>query len=45
MRLFDIADDLQCDNYTLRHLKDRIKIYNEERFPYEINQFDLNDST
>ena len=45
MRLFDIADDLQCDNYTLRHLKDRINIYNEERFPYEIKQFDLNDST
>ena len=45
MRLFDIADDLQCDNYTLRHLKDSINIYNEERFPYEIKQFDLNDST
>jgi len=42
MRLFDIADDLQCDNYTLNHLKDRINIYNEEQFPYEIQQFDLN---
>ena len=21
MRLFDIADDLQCDNFTLNHLK------------------------
>lgn len=41
MRLFDIADDLQCDNYTLNHLKDRINIYNEEQFPYEIQQFDL----
>ena len=45
MRLFDIADDLQCDNYTLGHLKDRINIYNEEKFPYEILQFDLNDNT
>ena len=45
MRLFDIADDLQCDNYTLSHLKDRINIYNEERFSYEIKQFELNDKT
>ena len=41
MRLFDIADDLQCDNYTLGHLKERINIYNEENFSYEIQQFDL----
>ena len=45
MRLFDIADDLQCENYTLNHLKDRINIYNEESFSYEIKQFDLNDKT
>ena len=32
MRLFDIADDLQCDNYTLEHLKERINIYSEENF-------------
>ena len=41
MRLFDIADDLQCENYTLNHLKERINIYNEENFPYNIQQFDL----
>ena len=41
MRLFDIADDLQCENHTLNHLKERINIYNEESFPYEIQQFDL----
>ena len=41
MRLFDIADDLQCDNYTLNHLKERINIYNEENFSYNIQQFDL----
>ena len=41
MRLFDIADDLRCDNFTLRHLKERINTYNEEQFPYELKQFDL----
>lgn len=41
MRLFDIADNLQNDNYTLNHLKERINIYNEEDFPYEILEFDL----
>ena len=41
MRLFDIADDLQCENYTLNHLKERINIYNEENFPYNIKQFEL----
>jgi superfamily II DNA or RNA helicase len=41
MRLFDIADDLQTDNYTLSHLKERINTYNGENFPYEIIQFDL----
>ncbi len=45
MRLFDIADDLQCDNYTLEHLKERINIYNEENFPYELKQFDLHGNT
>ena len=41
MRLFDIADDLRCDNFTLRHLKERINTYNEEQFPYELKQFEL----
>ena len=41
MRLFDISDDLQCNNHTLNHLKERINIYNEENFTYEIRQFDL----
>ena len=41
MRLFDIADDLQCENHTLNHLKERINIYNEESFSYELKQFDL----
>jgi hypothetical protein len=37
--LFDIADDCthnQRKNYTLNHLIERIKIYNEENFNYEI---------
>ena len=41
MRLFDIADDLQCENYTLNHLKERINTYNEENFPYEIIEINL----
>ena len=41
MRLFDIADDLQCENYTLGHLKERINTYNEENFPYEIVEINL----
>ena len=34
-----IADDISTDtgkNYTLRHLYERIKIYNEENFKYEV---------
>lgn len=37
--LYDIADDFSkgnYKNYTLNHLKERIKIYNEESFNYEI---------
>ena len=37
--LYDIADDFSKGNYrnyTLNHLKERIKIYNEESFNYEI---------
>jgi len=37
--LFDIADDMSYnnrENYTLQHLKERIKIYNEQEFDYHI---------
>jgi len=37
--LYDIADDTTYKsqkNYTLNHLKERVKIYNEENFNYEI---------
>ena len=37
--LYDIADDISTNkgnNYTLNHLMERVKIYNEEKFHYEI---------
>ena len=42
--LYDIADDISYrsrKNYTLNHLVERIKIYNEEKFNYEIIQVSL----
>ena len=42
--LYDIADDITYKskkNYTLNHLIERIKIYNEEKFNYEIIQIDF----
>jgi superfamily II DNA or RNA helicase len=43
-RLFDIADNIskgEKQNYTLRHLFERINIYNEEDFNYEIVEVKL----
>ena len=37
--VFDISDDLswrRWKNFSLRHLTERTKIYNQERFPYRI---------
>jgi superfamily II DNA or RNA helicase len=42
--LYDIADDTTFKskkNYTLNHLVERIRIYNEEKFNYEIIQIDF----
>ncbi len=42
--LYDIADDISKNshrNYTLNHLIERIKIYNEENFNYEIITINL----
>ena len=42
--LYDIADDITSNskrNYTLNHLVERIKIYNEENFNYEIITINL----
>lgn len=36
--LFDIGDNLvvgQHENYTIKHLKERVRLYNEEGFDYE----------
>ena len=43
-RLYDIADDLTHNgrpNYTLSHFQDRINIYNEEQFNYEIDRIKI----
>ena len=42
--LYDIADDIsykEKENYTLAHFRERINIYNEEDFDYEIHNIDL----
>jgi superfamily II DNA or RNA helicase len=44
VNLFDVADNLTIGdykNYTYRHLEDRLKIYNDEKFKYDIKQFSL----
>ena len=44
--LYDIADDLNYkskENYTLKHFQERINIYNEEEFDYEIHNINLKD--
>lgn len=47
--LYDIADDLRHKkhvNFTLQHFIERVKIYNEEKFPYKIYNIGIkNDST
>ena len=41
--LYDIADDIsgRRDNYTLKHLYERVAIYQEENFKYETINIDL----
>ena len=43
--LYDIADDISNDgknaNYTLHHLFERVKIYNQENFDYELIKIKL----
>ena len=40
---YDIADDIsgKKENYTLKHLYERLSIYQEENFKYEIIKVDL----
>ena len=42
--IFDIADDISYngrENFTLQHFQERINIYNEEQFNYEISRIKL----
>ena len=44
--LYDIADDMQYkskENFTLKHFQERINIYNEEEFDYELHNINLKD--
>ena len=44
--MYDIADDLRTTNFgnniTLNHLLERVKLYNQENFPYKIYNIALN---
>ncbi len=43
-KLYDISDDLTHNermNYTLKHFEERVKIYNEEQFEYEIHNVEI----
>ena len=43
-KLFDISDDLSYksrNNYTLNHLLERLKIYNDQKFDYTIDKITL----
>ena len=45
--LYDVSDDLTYndkENYTLAHFRERINIYNEEDFDYEIHNVELNNA-
>ena len=39
--LYDIADDIGGPNYTLKHLNERVNIYNNENFKYEVIRVNL----
>lgn len=42
--LYDITDDLSLgsfENYTLKHFKQRVEIYNNEQFDYKLYNIDL----
>ena len=39
--LYDIADDIGGQNYTLKHLNERVNIYNNENFKYEVIRINL----
>ncbi len=39
--LYDIADNIGGQNYTLKHLNERVNIYNDENFKYEVIKVNL----
>jgi superfamily II DNA or RNA helicase len=39
--LYDIADNIGGQNYTIKHLNERVNIYNEEKFKYEVIKVNL----
>ena len=39
--LYDISDDIGGQNYTIKHLNERVNIYNEENFKYEVININL----
>ena len=39
--LYDVADDIGGQNYTIKHLNERVNIYNEENFKYEVIKINL----
>lgn len=44
--LFDIADDFRTGkftNFTLKHFVERVKLYDEEKFPYKFYNIELKD--
>jgi superfamily II DNA or RNA helicase len=44
--LYDISDDMRIKkhmNFTLKHFVERVKIYNEEKFPFKIYKIGLKD--
>ena len=44
VKLYDISDDLRYlkyDNHTYRHLQERIKIYNKEKFSFKQIEIDV----
>ena len=45
-KLYDIADDTTINNrknYTLNHFIERVKIYNQEQFNYDITTINIKD--
>ena len=38
VKIFDISDDLYSGCYEMAHARERIKIYEEQGFPYEVKK-------